>query len=418
MSERTDRELVEHAQSGDAAATGELFERYWRAARAAAFGATGEIASAEDAAAAAFSDVMAGISALRDASRFGPWLRVIVLRKARSSRRRTVHLPIDAIEGEPADGREPLDLTLDRVRVAAIVSEAVAKLPTLLREPMALVYFEGYDPEAAARFLGVAPGTLRRRLHEGRALVRLSVDRALQGSERMNEERHREIARLRAMMEDGEFYESFRGSLALRPPATEFIATLLASKGGDTQKTARDVAVRFLGPSPRFSDPHDPVAAAASALRSALPDFQEWSLDPGEAADRLLPNEHLRRTLPPGFAEGRPGAFYRVTRALVRSSDTGVLTMFEHLRDSPDQQTFLSLGHNLQLSIVLELTWMKPGRLDLRSVQTLLENLLQAVAPNVRLSFSSHDEPRYRAALEVRVSDAPGRVAIGGVLTH
>ena len=92
--------------------------------------------------------------------------------------------------------------------------------------------------------------------------------------------------------------------------------------------------------------------------------------------------------------------------------------MFEHLRDSRDQQTFLSLGSSLRLSEVLDLTWMKPGRLELRCVQTLLENVLQAAAPEVRVSFSSHDEPRYRAALDVRVFDAPGRIAIGGVLNH
>ena len=57
----TDRELVELARQGDVAAVGELFSRYWRAARAAAFGVTGDFASAEDAAAEAFTHALTGL---------------------------------------------------------------------------------------------------------------------------------------------------------------------------------------------------------------------------------------------------------------------------------------------------------------------------------------------------------------------
>src|SRR4029434_5974198 len=83
MPECSDRDLVQQAQRGDGAAIGELFSRYWRAARAAAFGVTGEFASAEDAAAEGFRQALAGMDGLRDPSRFGPWLRTIVIRKAR-----------------------------------------------------------------------------------------------------------------------------------------------------------------------------------------------------------------------------------------------------------------------------------------------------------------------------------------------
>ncbi|HWB95367.1 MAG TPA: hypothetical protein VG672_01660 [Bryobacteraceae bacterium] len=43
MREWADRELVQLAQQGDKGAIGDLFSRYWRAARAAAFGVTGEL---------------------------------------------------------------------------------------------------------------------------------------------------------------------------------------------------------------------------------------------------------------------------------------------------------------------------------------------------------------------------------------
>ena len=64
MPQPSDRTLVELAQQGDRTAIGELFSRYWRAARAAAFGVTGEFGSAEDAAAEAFVEALSGIAGL------------------------------------------------------------------------------------------------------------------------------------------------------------------------------------------------------------------------------------------------------------------------------------------------------------------------------------------------------------------
>ena len=62
---------MELARRGDGAAIRELFSRYWRAARAAAYGVTGEFASAEDAAAEAFRQALVGLDSLRDPDRFG-----------------------------------------------------------------------------------------------------------------------------------------------------------------------------------------------------------------------------------------------------------------------------------------------------------------------------------------------------------
>jgi RNA polymerase sigma factor (sigma-70 family) len=422
MSKRTDGELVEQAQRGDTAAISELFSRYWRAARGAAFGVTGEIASAEDAAAAAFSEVVAGIRRLRDPDRFGPWLRTIVTRKARSSRAGRMQMPSDAALSERTDDREPLDVVLARLQLASIVHEAVASLSPPLRESMALIYFEGYDSDAAARFLGIPSGTLRRRLHQGRACVRLMLDRTSQGKP-LDDRRHREIERLHTLIAQGKSYEAFRGSLALRPPPPELIESLLASRGEETANTVRSVAQGFLGASERLSDPDDPVGAAAAAIRAALPEFQEWSLDLSDAVDRLFSNERQRRILPPGFADGRPGAFVRATRALVRVDDANAQTasaqtMFEHLRDSRDEHAFATLRSTARLSDVLDLTWMAPDTLELRSVQALLENVLESVAPDAQVSFSSYDEPRYRSALQVRVTCYSTRVAVGGVLTR
>ena len=161
-----DRELVDRARRGDGAAIGELFSRYWRAARAAAFGVTGEFASAEDAAADAFRHAWAGMDSLRDPDRFGPWLRTIVVRKARLALRRRHPAP-DVLLDDLPDSKALPDNLLERLEVGALIQQLVRELPPRLREAVSLFYFEGYDSDEAARF-EIPAGTFRRRLHEGR----------------------------------------------------------------------------------------------------------------------------------------------------------------------------------------------------------------------------------------------------------
>jgi hypothetical protein len=92
--------------------------------------------------------------------------------------------------------------------------------------------------------------------------------------------------------------------------------------------------------------------------------------------------------------------------------------MYELLQDSPDEQTFREAKDETRLSDVLDLTWMVAGPLELRSVQALLEHLTSAVLPGAQVRFSSHDEPRYRSALQLQVGDVSVRAAYGGVLSE
>ena len=54
MKQNTEQDWVERAKKGEPAAIAELYRRYWRAARAAAYGVTADFALAEDAASEAF----------------------------------------------------------------------------------------------------------------------------------------------------------------------------------------------------------------------------------------------------------------------------------------------------------------------------------------------------------------------------
>jgi RNA polymerase sigma factor (sigma-70 family) len=422
MSKRSDRELVERAQNGDGAAIGELFSRYWRAARAAAFGVIGDFASAEDAASEAFREALVGIASLRDPDRFGAWLRTIVVRKAQQTFH-TRQQSVDAAEAgliEPGDGP---DDQLQRQELAALLQQAVRKLPDPLREAIALFYFEGYDTDAAAQFLEIPAGTLRRRLHDGRSALRSAVEQVLRGDKQMSDERKVQIEKLKSMFENGQVFEAMRGSLALRPVPSELIGLFKRPRQTQPAASIRELAER-IARSDRASDSQHPVGAVALAIRAALTDFQDWPLSLADTAARFFEfsgehRDYLKTVLPPGFADGLPGAFVRATRAIVflnpNASTQGV---YEQLQDSNDEERFRAARKNIRLSDVLDLTWMVPGSLELRAVQELLERLTSTVLPLAQPRFSSYDEPRYSSALQLQFDGVSARAAIGGVLAE
>ncbi len=434
-----DRELVERARQGDGAAIGELFSRYWRAARAAAFGVTGEFASAEDAAAEGFRQAWAGIHSLRDADRFGPWLRRIVVRTARLARRSREAATTGTLDGLP-DVAEPPDRVLERLQLAALLQQLVRELPPGLREAVSLFYFEGYDSDTGARFLEIPAGTFRRRLHQGRARLRLAADHILKRTTAMNGERDREIQELRALFEkatEGDtesVYQAFRASLALRPPPDELITGFMRRRTESVRQSeppdgnarfmelVRKTARHLSGPSDRAADPGHPVGRAAAAIRKALPEFQEWTLDVGAAAEQWLTSPgkdrtRLRGILPPGFAEGRPGAFLRASRGLLLTDEEGsVRTTYQLLQDSPDAESFRAGIATARISDVLDFAWLVAEPLELRSVQDLLEQLAMTVVPGVGMRVTHYDEPRYRTALRLHLDPVVSPAAVSGVL--
>jgi RNA polymerase sigma factor (sigma-70 family) len=423
--------LVLRAQQGDGTAIGELFSRYWRAARAAAFGVTGELSSAEDAAAEGLRQAWAGLASLRDTDRFGPWLRTIVVRQARQALRDRP-APDPSLDQRPDPGESP-DRALERLELAVLIQQLVRELPPRLREAVSLYYFEGYDSDEAARFLEIPASTLRRRLLEGRRHLRAAADRVLEGRSGMNEERARQIDRLKGLIGKGDggdgesLYQALRATLALRPVPHELIGSVIrstaaAGDGTEFTKLVREGARRFAGPSDRASDPNHPVGSVAARIRRVLPDFQEWLLDAGEAGARFLtftgePRDRLRAVLPPGFAEGRPGAFLRTTRALLFPGERGPdRTSYQLLQECASLDVFRAAMNGVRMSDVLDLTWMVEGPLELRSVQQLLERLGAEVLPGVPIRFTHYEEPRYRSALKLQLADHAAAAATGGVL--
>jgi hypothetical protein len=256
----------------------------------------------------------------------------------------------------------------------------------------------------------------------------------------MNHDRQKEIERIKTLIDRAEegdrepLFQALRASLALRPASRDLSRAVVRrmselardsdGAGGkpDFAELARRAARQLIGPSARAMNPDHPVGSAAFAIQQELPEFQPWTIDPDDAVATVLssrsdPDDRSQPVLPPGFAEGRPGAFIRGTHALLLQGDDGSLrTTYEALQGSGDLQSFRAGMQRARTGDVMELAWMVAGSLELRAVQALLERVCAAVAPGVPSRFTHYDEPRYRSALRLQLGENQVPAAIGGVL--
>jgi RNA polymerase sigma-70 factor (ECF subfamily) len=437
MDQNTEHDWVERAKRGEPAAIGELYRRYWRAARAAAYGVSGNLTLAEDATSEAFCIAIKGLHTLREVERFGPWLRTIVLRTARRLKA-TGAVPRMAQSSIPLEEQadNAPNARLEQQELATLVHEAVARLPQMLREAISLFYFEGYNVQEAARFLDIPCGTLKRRLHDGRHRLAAVAGQIVKGKKPMDERREEVLRQLQELIDKGgdsdEVYKVMREALDLRPVPHALLRMLLQRRvkagresispeeSGRKEEWVRLHWDEFTRPSPRAMDAQHPVGAAAHAIRAALPEFLERPAPPPdfEAAKRWAKEQKEPPSLPPEFAEGRPVAFWRAGRGLLFQDENGAVdTQFELLRRKDSRQDMeTAWRRGFRISDVLVLSWLRPKPLELHDVEALLRRLAEAVLPDTPISFGVYDEPQYRAALRLQLGNLPIPGATGGIL--
>ena len=177
----TDEALMPRIAAGDAAAFAELFRRRRGDVYRFALHMTGSPAAAEDIAQDVFMTVM------RDAGRFEPtrggvpaWLCGIArnfIRRKFERDRGLQALSLD--DGGPDPDIPPVvedplgDLT--RAERIDILKRAITSLPLRYREVVVLCDLQEVSYADAAMTLGCAIGTVRSRLHRGRALLAAKV---------------------------------------------------------------------------------------------------------------------------------------------------------------------------------------------------------------------------------------------------
>jgi RNA polymerase sigma factor (sigma-70 family) len=170
--------LVQAAQRGDKAALIVLLVRY----RPLLLGACRRVLGpdlAEDAAQEAAVHALLGITYLRRADRFGPWLVGIGLNVCRNWLRKSLReawawsaLYGGRYAGDAVDSGPSLEDLAEAADVAARVRNAISALPPGQRAVVVAYYLSGMTYREMASSLGIGVGAVRTRLHKGRTALR------------------------------------------------------------------------------------------------------------------------------------------------------------------------------------------------------------------------------------------------------
>jgi RNA polymerase sigma-70 factor, ECF subfamily len=171
--------LVDAMAAGDPQALGLLFDRYHRGVYA--FVAAVGIADPHD-----LDDLVQEtfLAAFKSASRFQrrsavkTWLFGIGFNLARNHARarRVRRQTADRIEISGESPAAP-DRCADARQQLARLADAIARLPADLRAAYVICVIENLSSDDAARILGIRKGTLWRRVHEARELLRVHIGR-------------------------------------------------------------------------------------------------------------------------------------------------------------------------------------------------------------------------------------------------
>ena len=133
-------------------------------------------AQAEEMAQEAFLRVFQGLDRWRGDASFSTWLFAVALNSFRSAARRQTwrEAPLEDAHEPVAEG-DLLDAVTSRGQ-EEMVRRMVRTLPQRYREAVILFYFLDQNVSDAAHVLGIPEGTLKARLHRGRALLKRRLE--------------------------------------------------------------------------------------------------------------------------------------------------------------------------------------------------------------------------------------------------
>jgi RNA polymerase sigma-70 factor, ECF subfamily len=176
--ERTDGDLVAQILAGDRHAFSEVLRRHDDRLRGLAWKLlAGDRHRMDDALQDAYVRAFRALPRFRQDADLGSWLYRITYNACIDELRRAKRRPEPVDTGEPAHDVPGRRAGPDRAVLASdAVTRALAALPAEQRITVVLVDGEGYDNLAAARILGVAPGTVASRLSRARAAMRLALE--------------------------------------------------------------------------------------------------------------------------------------------------------------------------------------------------------------------------------------------------
>lgn len=172
----SDSELIERAQTGDAAAIRALYQRHSPRVYAVVRRLAGEDGLAEDWAQEAWVRIFRALPGFRGDSQFTTWVHRIAVNSAlhgkRGRERRVSHetvLPEAFPIAASSTGNPLLKVRLER---------ALERLPERMRRVLVLHDVEGYTHEDIAEMLGINAGTSKSQLFKARAHMRRLLEPA------------------------------------------------------------------------------------------------------------------------------------------------------------------------------------------------------------------------------------------------
>ena len=182
----TDEQLVERALAGDSDAFGEVVRRWERKIYALAYGITGSVEEARDAAQETFIAAFRNLQGFRGEARVSSWLHRIAVNQCITRQRRARVRAETAYDDEVESAGEsflatkwrdsPARLSESKERAEA-VRRAVAALPPELREVVLMKEFEDLTFQEIADALRIPLSTVKSRLYTALKQLRMRLER-------------------------------------------------------------------------------------------------------------------------------------------------------------------------------------------------------------------------------------------------
>ena len=188
---RSDQELIAASLARDTAAFGELVSRYQNRLYHSLVHVSGSAEDAKDVAQEAFILAFQKLITFRGDSQFYSWLFRIALNASVNFRRKnrslgqSIEATKERIGSEPTDGHtdSPPEQPLEQAERQQIVRQALAQMTEEFRVPLVLAEMEEMKYDEIAALLKCPIGTVRSRIHRGRAELREKLRRLLKNEE-------------------------------------------------------------------------------------------------------------------------------------------------------------------------------------------------------------------------------------------
>ncbi|MET9482129.1 sigma-70 family RNA polymerase sigma factor [Streptomyces sp. NPDC006638] len=179
---RWDRRMQQRLSRGEAAALGELYDRFASLVHSLAHRVLDDNADADRVTREVFGHVWENPEAYdpRQGS-LRSWVARLARQKAVERLRQTESAAYEAAGEDTAEGLAELELKVRRAAAAARADYIVSSMPTSLRAALELAYFQRRDYRQTAADLGVTEDEARRRLRLGLQLLSTANTQALEG---------------------------------------------------------------------------------------------------------------------------------------------------------------------------------------------------------------------------------------------